>query len=38
MYEVKGYPTLLYFPSESDKFYKYSGMRRLEDLENFALK
>lgn len=40
-FEVRGYPTLLYFPSEeehSGKYFKYNGMRSKEALEGFALK
>ena len=41
-YEVRGYPTLLYFPvSEStdqpSQFFKYQGPRSLDYLESFAL-
>ena len=41
-YEVRGYPTLLYFPisENSDKpsqYYKYQGPRSLDYLESFAL-
>lgn len=39
-YEVRGYPTLLYFPTQVDengKYYKYSGQRSIDHLEKFAL-
>ena len=39
-YEIRGYPTLIYFsshPEHNNKYYKYKGMRSQEDLEKFAL-
>jgi protein disulfide-isomerase-like protein len=40
-YEVRGFPTVLFFPAGedlNDRYYKYEGMRSLSDLEDFALK
>lgn len=40
-YEVRGYPTLLYFPVEEDrsgKYQKYQGGRSMEQLEEYSLK
>ena len=40
-YEIRGYPTLLYFPVEADrsgKYQKYNGERSLETLVEYALK
>ena len=40
-YEVRGYPSLLYFPVEeerSGKYQKYNGGRTIEMLEEYALK
>ena len=41
-YEVRGYPTLLYFPltecaDSPSQYFKYQGPRSLEYLESFAL-
>jgi len=39
-YEVRGYPTLLFFPSDEEEnglYYKYQGQRSLDQLEKFAL-
>ena len=32
LFEVKGYPTLIYFPASSPSTYKFNGMRSLESL------
>lgn len=40
-YEIRGFPTVLFFPAEeglNDRYFTYEGMRSLEDLEDFALK
>ena len=38
-YEVRGYPTLMYFPTKDDengRYYKYAGPRTVEAIEKFA--
>ena len=38
-YNVKGYPTLYFFPAEeeeSGKYFEYQGIRSLKMLEKFA--
>ncbi len=40
LYEIRGYPTLLYFspdPAHNDSFFKYQGPRSIDALEKFAL-
>lgn len=32
LFEVKGYPTLIYLPADSKHIYKFNGMRSLESL------
>ena len=34
-YEIKGYPTLLYFPAEDTTYYKFSGARNIEGFNAF---